>query len=300
VRILVTGSSGLVGSALIPFLESTGASITRLVRRPPQSGEISWDPSAGEIDAAGLEGFDAVVHLAGENIAARRWNAATKARLHHSRVLATRLLAETLADRVHPPRVLVSASAVGYYGDRGDEILAEPSSSGRNFLAGLCREWESASQAAEDAGIRVVRLRIGMVLSPRGGALAKMLPAFRLGVGGILGSGRQYMSWIAIDDLIAIIHRAIADEGVAGALNAVSPNPVTNREFTRALASVLSRPAVIPAPAFALRAALGEMADALLLSSQRAVPSRLEADGFQWKYPELRGALLHVLGLPEA
>jgi NAD dependent epimerase/dehydratase family enzyme len=320
VRVLVTGSSGLVGSALVPLLASSGSSITRLVRRTPGPGEISWDPAAGEIDAARIEGFDAVVHLAGENIALRRWNAATKARIHHSRVLATRLLAETLAGRVNPPRVFVCASAIGYYGDRAgvtdagcvtkaggvtdpegvanaaDEELTESSPPGRDFLAGLCREWEAASKTAEEAGIRVVRLRIGMVLSPRGGALAKMLPLFRLGVGGVLGSGRQYMSWIAIDDLVAIIRRAINDEELSGPVNAVSPNPVTNREFTRTLASVLSRPAIIPAPAFVLRAALGEMADALLLSSQRVIPARLAAAGFSWRFPDLRGALSHVLG----
>ncbi len=296
-KILVTGSSGLIGSALVPFLTAGGQRVTRLVRSKPDTGDEAalWDPEAGRLDVARLEGLDAVVHLAGENIA-ERWTAEKKGKIRNSRIKGTRLLAESLAWLGQPPRVWVCASAIGYYGDRGDEILREESPSGSGFLPDVCREWESAAQPAVQKGIRVVNLRIGVVLSPAGGALAKMLLPFRMGAGGTLGSGRQYMSWIALDDVIGAIHHAVTHETLRGPVNAVAPHPVTNREFAQTLGRVLSRPTLFPMPAFAARVAFGEMADALLLASARVEPSRLLATSFVFGYPNLEGALRHLLG----
>ncbi len=297
-RILVSGSSGLIGSALLPFLLADGHAVTRLVRSKGAGGDegsILWDPQAGMIEAQALEGFDAVVHLAGENIAGGRWTAARKARIRDSRVKGTQLLAMTLAGLARPPRVLVTASAVGYYGDRGDQLLAEESPPGKGFLAELCREWEMAADPARAKGVRVVNLRIGLVLSGTGGALARMLPAFKLGVGGLIGSARQYWSWIAIDDLVGAIHQALATESLCGPVNAVAPRAVTNREYTKTLGRVLSRPTIFPLPAFAARLALGEMANELLLASQRLEPACLVASGYKFLYPELEDALRHVL-----
>ncbi|NOX57047.1 MAG: TIGR01777 family protein, partial [Planctomycetes bacterium] len=242
-RILVTGSTGLVGSALVRSLQQDGHAVTRLVRREPAGAESSvfWNPETGQIDREGLEGADAVVHLAGENIAARRWTRKQKARIRDSRVIGTRLLAESLAELSSPPAVLVAASGMGFYGDRGEEEVDETSPPGRGFLAELCQQWEGAADPARNAGIRVVHLRIGMVLSEKGGALAKMLPAFRLGLGGVIGSGRQYWSWIALDDLVRIIRHAIENDGLSGPVNAVSPRPVTNRQFTQTLGRILRR-----------------------------------------------------------
>jgi uncharacterized protein (TIGR01777 family) len=298
--IVVTGASGLIGSALLPFLSSHGHSVTRLVRSQPRPGhaEIAWDPAHHSIATPALEGRDAVVHLAGENIAAGRWTAARKAAIRQSRVQGTSVLCEALAQLVHPPKVLVSASAIGYYGDRGDQVVRETSSPGSDFLAEVCRAWEAATAPAVQRGIRVVYLRTGMVLSPAGGALAKMLTPFRLGLGGRIGSGKQYMSWIALDDVIGAIHHILITPTLQGAVNIVSPNPVTNAVFTQTLGRVLGRPTLLPLPALAARLAFGEMADALLLASIRVEPARLVASGYMFLYPELAAALRHLLGQP--
>ena len=296
-KIVVTGSTGLIGSALLPRLRDEGHHVTGLVRGVAADQNTPWwDPAAGRISPGALDGVDAVVHLAGEGIAAGRWTAARKARICDSRVNGTRVLCEALAGTTTPPRVLLAASAVGFYGDRGDELLDESAALGQGFLSDTCQKWEAEADPARARGIRVVHLRIGIVLSPSGGALAKMLPPFMLGVGGVLGSGQQFMSWIAIDDLIGIMLHALTNDGLAGAVNAVAPRAVTNREFTKALGHVLRRPTVFPVPAFAARLAFGEMADALLLASTRVQPARLMAEGFEYAYPELEGALRHVLG----
>ncbi len=295
-NILVTGASGLIGQALIPVLTTGGHRVTCLVRFEPRGGEslVSWNPTAGEVDAPKLEGFDAVVHLAGEPITGR-WNATKKTAIRESRVKSTRLLCETLARLSKRPRVLVAASASGYYGDRGDEVLREESGAGSLFLSQVCREWEAATKAAAESGIRVVSLRFGFILSRAGGGLAKMLPAFRMGAGGKIGSGKQYMSWIAIDDLLQIISFATTAETLNGPVNAVAPNPVTNLVFTKTLARVLGRPAIFPMPAFAVRLAFGEMGEELLLASTRTEPARLLSAGYQFRFPELEGALRHLL-----
>ena len=297
-NILVTGSSGLVGSALVPSLGNDGHAVTRLVRSAPAPGEsaVTWDPDRGQLSTAALEGIDAVVHLAGENIAAGRWTAARKARIRDSRVKGTGLLSETLARLERPPRVLVSASAIGYYGSRGDEVLTEKSHLGTGFLAEVCRDWEEATAPAARRGIRVAILRFGVIFSAHGGALPKMLTPFRLGLGGRIGDGRQYMSWVALDDTIGAIHHALATETLAGPVNVVAPQPVTNAEFTKTLGRVLGRPTVFPMPAFAARLAFGEMADELLLASQRVKPARLLDTHYQFRFPELEGALRHLLG----
>ncbi len=298
-RIVISGSHGLIGSALLPGLEARGHRVIRLVRgaAPPASEDISWDPGAGRIDAERLEGMDAVIHLAGASIAAGRWTAAQKARIRQSRVDGTLLLARTLAARARRPGVLLSASAVGYYGDRGSELLDERIGPGRGFLADLCRDWEAATDPARAAGIRVVVLRTGSVVSSHGGFLARLLPVFRLGVGGPLGSGRQYLSWIALPDVVGAVAHLLAREDVVGPVNLVAPHPVTNREFTRTLARLLRRPAVVPAPAPLLRALFGEMADEALLASARVVPAKLLASGYAFRYPDLEGALRAVLDL---
>ncbi|MCZ6676268.1 MAG: TIGR01777 family oxidoreductase [Candidatus Poribacteria bacterium] len=296
-NILITGSTGLIGSALVPSLITDDHRVTRLVRSKPLPGEaeVHWNPEAGEIDTDSFKAFKAVVHLAGENIAGGRWTAERKARIRDSRVQGTRLLSESLANLTQPPKVLVCASAIGYYGDRGEEILNEESPSGTGFLPEVCREWETATEPATQSGIRVVHLRFGVVLSAAGGALAKMLFPFRLGVGGRIGSGRQYMSWIALDDGAGAIRHALITDTLEGPVNVVAPHPVTNREFTKILGRVLGRPTVFPMPAFAARLALGEMAEALLLSSARVEPARLLATGYEFHYPELEAALQHLL-----
>ncbi|PYV44396.1 MAG: TIGR01777 family protein [Acidobacteria bacterium] len=300
-NILVTGSTGFVGSALVPFLTTGGHRVTRLVRsksRPAKSdiAEIQWDPAAGSIDLSSLEGLDAVVHLAGENIAAGRWTPAKKARIRDSRVRGTTLLCQSLAKLKQPPKTLVGASAIGYYGNRGDEILSERSSPGKGFLCEVCKDWEAAAQPAIKKGIRVVQHRLGMILSPAGGALAKMLPPFRMGAGGIIGSGRQYMSWIALDDVVGAIHHTLLSDKLEGPVNTVSPHPVTNREFTKTLGAVLGRPTFFPMPEFAARLAFGEMADELLLASTRVEPARLLTSGYTFRFPQLEAALRHLLG----
>ena len=297
-KVLVSGSHGLIGTALVKALAGDADEVTRLSRKPsPGEGpEIVWDQESNRLDPSSTGGFDAVVHLAGENIASGRWTGERKKRIRESRVKGTRLLAEVLARVARPPRVLVGASAIGYYGDRGEESLREESASGQGFLPELCREWEAATEPAAGKGIRVVRLRFGVVLSPEGGALAKMLPPFRMGAGGILGDGRQYVSWISLDDAIGAIRHTIQIEALKGPVNVVAPAPVTNREFTATLGKVLSRPTLIPMPAFAARLAFGEMADALLLSSARVEPRRLLDSGYSFRHPDLESALRHLLG----
>jgi len=299
-RVLVSGASGLIGSALVPFLTTGGHEVVRLVRRRPRRGEaaVEWDPERGVKNAEQLEGLDAVVHLAGEGVAAGRWTVERKSRMRLSRVHGTRALAESLAGLKRPPRVLVSASAIGVYGDRGDEELDETSSPGLGFLAEVGQDWEAATAPAAAAGVRVVLPRFGIVLSPQGGALAKMLLPFRLGVGGRVGSGSQWMSWVALDDAITALLHALATPTLTGPLNVVAPQPVSNAEFARTLARVLGRPALAPLPAFAARLAFGEMADALLLASQRVKADRLVASGFEFRHPRLEAALRHLLGRP--
>jgi uncharacterized protein len=297
-RILVTGSTGLVGSDLVPFLTTGGHRVVRLVRAPIASGEeeVFWEPTRGQFDSSQLEGLDAVVHLAGENIAGRRWNGAQKARIRDSRVKGTRLLCETLARLPRPPRMLVTASAIGIYGERGDAWLSEASTSGDGFLAEVCRDWEAATEPAAAAGIRVVSLRFGIILSPKGGALAKMLTPFRLGMGGRIGSGRQWMSWIAIDDVLGVICHALATDSLHGPVNAVAPDPVTNHEFTKTLGRVLRRPSLVPMPGFMARLGFGEMANELLLASMRVESRVLLESKYDCLYGYLEGALGHLLG----
>ncbi len=297
-RVLVTGSSGLIGSSLIPFLTTGGHSVSRLVRSGSAAGpaSICWDPRSGIPEEDRLEGFDAVVHLAGENVA-KAWSSEQKRRIHDSRVEGTWALAEALARRKRKPRAMVCASAVGIYGDRGDERLDESSSPGEGFLAGVCREWEAAARPAVDAGIRVVHLRFGLVLSPATGGLRQLLPLFKVGLGGRLGSGQQYIAWISIDDAVDVLCHAIASPDLHGAVNAVAPDPLTNSEFVSELARVLRRPVGPAIPASLLRLWYGDMADSLLLSSKRVYPARLHDSGFTWRHPDLETALCHVLGL---
>ncbi len=288
-RVAISGASGFIGSAVAGRLEAGGHQVTRLVRGTPRAGEIHWIP-AGELDPRPFEGFDAVIHLAGESISGR-WTAARKARILNSRVQGTLTIAATLARLRQKPRVLVSASAIGYYGPREEEILDETSSPGSDFLSEVARQWESATEAAARAGIRVLLLRFGVVLGAGGGALARMLPPFKMGVGGRIGSGQQWMSWIALEDAAGAVEYALTNEALRGAVNVVAPNPVRNSEFTQTLGEALHRPTVFPMPAFAVKLAFGEMGTTLLLGSQRVLPKKLEASGFQFKYPELKAAL---------
>jgi len=296
VRVAITGSTGLVGTELKAFLLEHGHQPVAVVRgRGAGTGEISWDPKAGRLDAGCLSGIDAVVNLAGENIAAGRWTGARKREILESRVVGTRLLCERMAQASPRPRTLVSASASGFYGDRGEETLVESSPPGRGFLAEVSRAWEDATSAARDAGVRVVHLRIGVVLSRKGGALAKMLPPFKLGVGGVLGDGTQYMSWITLEDLVRAIAHCLTVDGISGPVNAVAPRPVTNHEFTKTLGRVLRRPTILPVPAVALEVLLGEMGRELLLSSTRVRPAALEGAGFEFLYPALEEGLRAAL-----
>jgi uncharacterized protein (TIGR01777 family) len=289
-KIAMTGSGGLIGAPLVALFERGGHEVVRL-KRPHD-----WDPETQTTDVAAFSGVDAVVHLAGENIASGRWTAARKLRIHESRVKGTRLIAETICRLTHPPQVMVSASAIGYYGDRGSEILREESPAGTGFLADVCRAWESATDPATRKGIRVVHLRTGLVLSSTGGAMGKMLLPFKLGVGGKIGSGKQYWSWISLDDVCGAIVHCIQAPGLHGPVNVVSPSPVTNLEFTRTLGKVLGRPVIFPLPGFAARLALGEMADALLLASARVEPAKLLTSRFVFKHRDLEPTLRYLLG----
>jgi uncharacterized protein len=295
-KVLISGSHGLVGTALIKVLETEGHEIFRLVRHAPNSeSEIEWSPDRYSIALARLEGFDAVFHLAGESIASGRWSEEKKRRIRESRVKGTRLLGDALANLARPPKTLISASAIGYYGDRDDELLTEASGPGNDFLAGVCVEWERATELATEKGIRVVNTRFGIILDAKGGALAKMLPPFRMGIGGRIGSGKQWMSWIALNDVVAGLKYVLTNETLRGPVNFVAPNPVTNAEFTKTFGKVLSRPTLFPIPAFGVRLAFGEMADALLLSSQRVEPARLANAGYQFRYSQLIDALRGAL-----
>ncbi len=299
-KIVVSGSTGLVGSALTPVLASLGHDVVPLVRRPTAVGEraLAWDPERGLIDCDGLEGIDAAIHLAGENVFGR-WSPAKKQRIRESRVRGTRLLSDALAGLTRPPKTLLAASAIGYYGDRGDEAVSEWSAPGDDFLAYVSRDWEGATTAAARAGIRVVNMRFGVVLTPAGGALAKMLPAFRLGFGGRVGSGHQYLSWITLDDTLNAIVHVLATPRLVGPVNLTAPNPVTNREFTRTLGKVLRRPAVLAVPTFALRIAFGTEGAAMLQSGQRVLPGCLEGSGFHFRFGMLEPALRHLLAPSE-
>ncbi len=296
-KVLISGASGLIGTALTSALRARGHEPVPLVRPPSTAGpgQVRWNPETGELDLAGAAGASAVVNLAGASIAAGRWTEARKRLLWSSRVDATRSLIAALSRLSPPPAVFISASAVGYYGDRGEEVLTEASAPGDDFLARLAQNWEAAAQQAAQHGMRTVILRFGMVLAPHGGALARMLPPFRLGLGGPLGSGRQWMSWIALEDALGIIAWALEHSNWQGVYNAVAPEPVRNRDFTRTLGRTLHRPAVFPVPAFALRLLFGELADALLLASQRVVPERLKAAGYQYAYNDLAMALAAML-----
>lgn len=295
-RIAVSGASGLIGRQLTAFLTTGGHEVLPLVRRPPREHEIYWDPERQEIELSRLEGLDAVIHLAGENIGAGRWNAERKAAVLESRRKGTLLLSEALAKLQQPPRVLLTASAIGYYGNRGDEPLTEESPAGEGFLTEVCQVWEGATEPAKKAGIRVVNLRLGVVLTSSGGALAQMLPPFRAGVGGVIGNGQQVISWVALDDVIGAFYHALFTESLAGPVNVTSPTAVTNAEFTRVLGRVLGRPTIVPLPAPAIRLLFGEMGQSLLLEGARVLPAKLERSGFQFLYPDLEAALRLELG----
>jgi uncharacterized protein (TIGR01777 family) len=292
-KVLVSGVSGPIGAALLPFLKERGYQVTRLVRGEKSGDDqIQWDPSQ-PVSPQSVSGFDAVIHLAGESIVGR-WSASKKRRILDSRVQGTRNLAEALSAAPQKPSVFITGSAIGFYGNRGEEVLREDSKPGRGFLPTVCREWEAAAAKAQDAGIRTAHIRTGLVLSPKGGALTQMLTPFKLGVGGRIGNGRQWWSWIHVEDMAGAIHHAIT-ANVAGPVNLTAPAPVRNAEFTKILAGVLSRPAIFPVPAFVVRLAFGEMGDELLLASQRVEPAKLSASGYVFKFPELKAALAEIL-----
>ncbi len=296
-KILISGASGLVGKHLIPTLLAKGHEVHKLVRKTPKSAdEIQWDAEKGfgETEHAKLENFNAVVHLAGDNVASENWSDGKKRKIKESRTIGTKVLVDALKTLQHPPKEFISASAVGFYGSRGGEILNEESSAGAGFLPDVCTAWEAEIKKAE-AFARVVYLRIGVALATDGGALEKMLTPFKFGVGGVIGSGKQYMSWIALDDLIKIIHFALENETLHGAVNATAPNPVTNEEFTRTLGKVLNRPTFLPMPEFAIKMLFGEMGETLLLEGSRVVPQKLQDAGFTFDFTNLEDAMKHVL-----
>lgn len=293
-RILVSGVSGPIGAALLPTLKARGYEITRLVRAAPAGDrQILWDP-AKPIAPEAVSGFDAVIHLAGESIVGR-WTAEKKRRIRDSRVVGTGNLARALANARDKPQVFVCSSAIGFYGDRGNEVLNEESAPGEGFLPDVCREWEAATQPAVNAGIRTVQMRTGVVLSPTGGALGKMLTPFKMGLGGKIGNGCQWMSWIDVQDMVGAIHHILKSDLLQGPVNLVAPKPVTNSEFTQTLASVLSRPAIFPVPAFVVKLAFGEMGETVLLGSQRVEPAQLVASGYPFRFSDLRVSLQNIL-----
>jgi uncharacterized protein (TIGR01777 family) len=296
--VLISGASGLIGSTLARTLTANGHRVVRLRRGAVTNGnDVGWEPGAGRIDAPALEALDAVVHLAGEGIGEKRWSDEQKRRILESRTRGTELLVGALATREQKPKVLVSASAIGYYGDRGDEVLTEVSTPGRDFLASVCEQWEAATAPASDAGVRVVNVRTGIVLARKGGALGRLLLPFKLGLGGRVGSGHQYMSWISIDDEVGAIVHAIDNGELHGAMNATGPNPVTNAEFTSTLGHVLHRPTLLPTPLAPLKIVYGpELVESLLLFSQRVEPTKLRATGYEFRHPSLEAALRAVLG----
>jgi uncharacterized protein (TIGR01777 family) len=294
-KIVVSGASGLIGTQLVAKLSSSGHEVVRLVRRSPKSGEIQWNPKSGTLDAAALEGADAIIHLSGAGIGDKRWSDGYRKEILDSRTATTALLAKTMASLSRKPSVFLSGSAIGIYGARNDEQLTEVSTHGTGFLAEVCEQWEAAAKPAVDAGIRTVYLRTGIVLSPKGGALKKLLPLFKLGVGGKFGNGKQWQSWISIDDEIGAIEHLLT-ANVSGAVNLTAPNPVTNAEFTKVLASVLKRPAIVPVPTFAPKILLGgELADALLFTGQRVIPAALNASGYMFKHTTLESAFRSLL-----
>lgn len=291
-KVLITGSTGLLGKELQKSFTEKGYDLLLASRKEPTDDkQIQWSIEEGFADPEKLEGIDVVVHLAGENVSGLRWTDEKKKAIRDSRVLGTRNVVDAISRLKNKPKVFVASSAVGFYGERGEEEMTESSAAGDNFLAGVCKEWEAESRRAEDAGIRTVLLRTGIVLSKDGGALATMLTPFKLGVGGVVGSGKQWMSWISLEDEIAVINYVIENENIRGAVNAVSPNPVTNEEFTKTLGSVLYRPTILPLPEFAVSMIFGEMGDALLLASTKVLPKRLEDAGFEFKHPNLKEAV---------
>lgn len=296
-NVLVSGSSGFIGTAVTAALAAGGHSVRRLVRHEPKAAdELRWDPSSGRLEPSALEGIDAVVHLSGETVAGR-WTGSKKRRILDSRVRSTEALAGAIAASECKPAVMVCASAIGYYGNRGEELLTEDSGPGRGFLADVVRQWEQATAAAAEAGTRVVNTRFGIVLSPSGGMLGQLLMPFKLGVGGPLGNGRQYMSWVTIDDVVAAIMHSLTRDELSGPLNVTAPNPVTNREFTKTLGAVLHRPTVVKVPGFALKLVVGEFSEEAL-GSLRVSPARLRESGYQFRFEQLEGALRHVLERP--
>lgn len=296
-KILISGASGLIGTNLIPTLKAKGHEVFKLVRKAPESSdEIQWDAEKGfsETERAKLENFDAVVHLAGDNVASENWSEEKKKKIHDSRVVGTRVLVDALVKTQNPPKHFICASATGFYGDGKDEILTEDSPKGEGFLPDLCEEWEAEAQKAESFA-RVVRMRIGIVLAKEGGALEKMLTPFKFGVGGTVGSGRQWMGWIALDDIISIIHFFLENENLKGAFNLTAPNPVTNEQFTKTLGKALNRPTILPIPGFAIKLLFGEMGQRLLLEGARVLPARLEKAGYKFQFADLEAAMRHVL-----
>ncbi|MDP6924812.1 MAG: TIGR01777 family oxidoreductase [Candidatus Scalindua sp.] len=294
-KVAITGSSGLIGSSLISFLSGKSVTVSKILRENPEDDDISWKPEDGDWSSAFLGGVDGIVHLAGENIASGKWTKKKKGKIRNSRIEGTKRLCDHILKLLTPPSVLICASAIGYYGNRGVEFLNEGSSRGSGFLPDVCLGWEEATEPISKAGIRVVNVRFGIVLSKDGGALAKMLTPFKMGMGGKVGSGTQYMSWVAMDDVTGAIHHTLVTDSLRGPVNVTAPNPVTNKEFTNTLGEVIKRPAVVPMPAFAAKLAFGEMANDLLLASTKVAPKKLADSGYQFQYPELENALRNIL-----